>query len=220
MRRIRDLTDPSLFGLFNDRVNFYTVPQYKLQVAIEGGGIEHVSVLSGGHVGEADVTVRVGHQIEVRDLNLQALRPDRNVSDIEVREELTRAHMACLSAFTQSQPLVLFLDAAEKADEMTRCWIREELLERVRDDQIPNLFVILAGREPLDLGASFFGCVESVPLKPFELEHILTYLEVRGLPKMPEIALFILANSGGNPLEIATRVNAYLQLRKQMEGKR
>src|SRR5208283_5056843 len=75
MRRIRDRTRPELFYPFNDRVNFYTAPEYRLHLQVETGTIEHVQVTT-GNVDSGTVNVHVGHQIEIKDFMLNVLRPD------------------------------------------------------------------------------------------------------------------------------------------------
>jgi len=215
MRIIREDTVPSLFALFNDRVNFHNAPQYRLQIPLEGGNIQNVKVLSGGEVRQSGVTVHVGHSIEIKDLNLNMPRPDRNVTDNEILIDLTRAFMPCLQAVTAEKPLVIFFDALEKADKLTLDWIWEELLARVRDRDVTNLFVALAGREPIEPEPSFFDCIDVYEMQPFQTDNVLEYLEKRQLGRLEDLARFILANFGGNPLQIAQSVNNFLRFQNR-----
>lgn len=211
MRRLRDGTESSLFHLFNDRVNFYTVPEYNVKISVEGGSIQNVQVLSGGVIQESGVTIHVGHTIEIKDLNLDKTRPDRDVTENEVIIGLTHAFMPCLRAVTSEHPLVVFLDALEKADNLTLNWIWKELLVRIRDEEIPNLLFILSGRQPFERDPTFFDCAAIYELKPFQEDHILDYLEKKGLGRNEMLAGFIWKTFNGNPLDTAKSVKSFLE---------
>ncbi len=214
MRRIRDGTDPGLFELFNDRLNFYTVPEYRMKIQLEGSSIERVAVLENGQVQQSGVTVHVGHSVQIADANLAGLRSDQGVSETEVMIQVTGAFVVCLQAFTAHRPLVLFLDGIEKMreDNRTYGWIKQELLERVRDAELTNLFIVIAGRESLGLDGdpSFFECAATYELKPFEGEHIREYLHKRGVT-MPEFADWMVAQGETNPLQVALSVDNFVK---------
>ncbi|MGH8064755.1 MAG: ATP-binding protein [Candidatus Entotheonellia bacterium] len=216
MRMIRDTTAPHLFHLFNDRVNFYTVHDYNLKIPLEVGTIQDVQVLSNGEIQRSGATIHVGH--EIKDFTVNILRPDRDVTEGEVIIECTRAFMRCLQARVSETPLVIFFDALEKADEHTLKWIWAELLERLRDQEITNLLVILAGRNPFEPNTTFFDCAEACELMPFQVEHILEYLGKRGLEGREDFAEFILANSDGNPLQVALSVNNFIRFRRKRQS--
>jgi len=219
MRKIRNNTVPSLFQLFNDRVNFYTVPNYEMKIALEAGPIQNVEVLKGGEVKQSGVTVHVGHKVEIKDSKINVKRPDRDVTEDEIVIDLTNAFMPCLKTLTNERPLILFFDALEKADDLAYAWIWDELLSRVRDEEIQNLIVILSGRKKFEPDPTFFDSSEVYALKPFRAEHILDYLEKRGLDRMDYLAEFIFANSeDGNPLQVAQGVNNFISFQRNKAG--
>lgn len=218
MRLIRDSADPVLFHLFNDRVNYYTKPEYTLKIALEGGGIQGVEVLSQGEVKQSGVTVHVGHQIEIKDLNINMPRADRAVTPEEILIESTRAFLACLKALSAQQPTVIFLDALDKADDLTRAWVWEQLLERLKEPEIPQLSVIIAGREKMDPHPTFFECTTIFELQPFRPDDIVDYLERRGLERSQLAADLIYSHEGGIPIKVAMSVDSLLRLRSQGEG--
>ena len=206
MREIRKATDPTLFQLFNDRVNFYTVPNYEM----------NVEVLKGGQIKQSGVTVHIGHTVEIKDSMINVQRPDRDVTKNEIVIGMTNAFMPCFKALTSERPLVIFLDALEKADKLTNAWIWDELLTRVRDEELRNLLVILSGRNTFEPDPTFFDSSEVYALKPFKSEHILDYLEKRGLDRMDFLADWILANSDkGNPLKVAQDVDNYIRFQRE-----
>jgi len=215
MRKIRDETEPSLFQLLNDRVNFYTVPEYNLKIPIEGGAIENVEVLSGGEIKQSGVSVQVGHKVEIKDLMINIQRPDRDVTENEIIIGCTHAFMPCLKAVTGDKPLTIFLDALEKADERTLDWIKNELLEWVRDEEVPNLFIVLSGRKPFELDSSFFEISDEYELQPLEASDILEYLDKRGLERDNNWADFIHHTFKGNPKEIAMSIDSFIRSKKK-----
>ena len=214
-RKIRDETSPSLFQLFNDQVNFYTKDQYDLKIQLEGGTTQNVNVLQGGEIQQSGVTVHVGPKVEIKDLGSNTLRRDRNVSDCEMTIELTRAFMPCLQAAVRESLLVIFLDALEKADEPTKSWIRDEFLVQIRDEKLSNLIVVLASREKFELHPSFFDCTHEYELRPFQTDYIQEYLSRHGFKKDELLADCILANTNGNPSQIAIHTINLIKLQQK-----
>jgi hypothetical protein len=215
MRAIRDKTEkPSLFQLFNDRVNFYFVPQYEPKITLQGGNIENVHVLSGGEIQQSGMTLQIGNRVEIKDFNLNVPRPDKDVPLEQIIIDCTDAFMACVKGITENDPLVIILDAMEKADESTMTWIWKELLERVRDQAISNLSVVLSGRQTFNPHPTFFNSTLLCEVKPFKDVDVIEYLRKRGIEVTTEearkIAGLILAAIGGDPLRIAQAVNAYI----------
>jgi hypothetical protein len=219
MRRIRDGTQPELFALFNDRLNAYTVPNYKVQVELSGPLIQNVEVLNDGRVQQSGVTVHVGHTIG--DLNVSGLRPDRDVSDDEVITNLSAVFRACLRAVIATQPLVVMMDGLEKADKRVLAWLRVEILRPMCTNELPNLLIVLAGRESLmlDEDPKFFELAATYELQPFQDEHVFEYVKRRGVggeETVDTIATMILAARKRNPLDVANMVNDYVRLKRRM----
>lgn len=215
MRQVRDQTEISLFDLFTDRVNYYTKSEYELKINLTGGNIEHVKILEGGEIREAGVTIHVGHNIEITDSAISALRPDRDLQQDEVVIELTRTFMPCLRAVASQGPVCLFLDALEKADHLTLNWIVRHVLGAIRDQTILNLTAVISGRESVDLETSFFDCSEVCALKPFQLDDVLDYLEARAQVRDVKLATFVFSVANGDPRETATHVDNWIRFMRQ-----
>lgn len=206
-----------MFQLFNDFVNSYMVPNYTFKIQLEGNAIENVRVLEGGEIQQSNVTVHIGHTVEIKDLNIRIPRPDRDVTKIEFR--LTEAFMVCLEALARQSPLIVFLDAVEKADDLTRKWLCKEFLAQARDRRIDNLFVVAAGRQELELDTTFFDCRASFSLRPFEPDHIREYLSRRGVDPAEQIIYLILSQSeNGNPGKVGNLVDGYLNYMRHREA--
>lgn len=222
MRRVRDDLGPRPFNVFTDLVNYYTVPQYRLVVAVEGNvrvaeGAEFVDTSTGDIAG-----------VIIKDSMISIPRSDLAVPEDEKRERLTDAFIAAfadvLRAQPREKPIVLFLDATEKMTSETRKWVWGELLQAMSDGRLVNLRVVLCGREglPDDLSLELRRIVEEAPLRPLELEHVEEYLEKRGIDaaNRPALALMLMASSEGNPLKIASNVDAFLKLQRRQQRDR
>ena len=215
MRQIRDQTNVELFDLFTDRVNYYTKPAYELKIQVEGSGIENVKVLENGEIRDSDVTIHVGHNIEISDSAISALRPDRDIEENEAVIELTSAFLPCLRAATATTAVCIFLDALEKSDHLTLNWITRHLLSAIRDGSVPNLVAVISGRENVDLDPSFFDCSEVFNLRPFEVPDILDYLEARTQTRDEDVATLIFSIAEGDPRKTAATVDNWIRSRRQ-----
>lgn len=215
MREIRDGTDETYFDLFTDRVKYYTERAYELKIQVESGDIENVRVLEGGKIEHSNVTVHVGHTVEIKDSYLNSLRPDRDIEENEVVLELTRAFVPCLRALSTRTPTVIFLDALEKADEATLDWLKRNLAAALRDNRIPGLRAVFSGRESLDLDSSYFDCCLEIALKPFGVDDIADYLKVRTESENHELATFIFSQTDGHPLDTAKSVDHWIRMLRQ-----
>jgi hypothetical protein len=206
MRKLRDDLGVAHFRPFTDLVNYFTVPEYKLTVNVEGG---NVSVLEGAKVEGSTIGDVAG--IVIKDLMLIAPRADKEIPEAERLAQLTEAFMRCLAAATKDQPCVVFFDAVEKMTADTERWVWSELLRCSRDGQLPNIKFVLCGRKEPELDRSWRPTCEVKQLRPLEKEHIALYLEKRGVTEGREqLAVAFLVTTKGNLLNHANLVDAYL----------
>jgi hypothetical protein len=212
MRRVRQESDPALFDFFNDRVNFYTVAQYKLQIDLQGGNIQDVKVQVGGLLSGSTGPIHIGHNIQIPDSMINVLRPDQALNESTVIIEITSSFMPCLRAALEATPLVLILDATEKADALTRSWIHDELFTRVRDRELSRLFLVEAGRDLEPLDTSFDGLGEDRVLSKLQEPHVEEYIARKGLPDHDHmLARFVYTAYDGHPQQIAIAINKFLK---------
>lgn len=218
MRQIRDQTEPEiLFQLFNDKVNFFTNPEYKLKIQVEGGPIGDVHILENGEVQKANVTVHVGHTVEIKDLQLKLDRSDAEAARIPF--QLMEAFLPCLKALMQSNPVLVVFDGMEKPDASTKNWIWNEFLTQVRDQMLDKLFVVLAGREQFVPDPSFFDCTRVLELRPLGRSDVEDYVHRRGVAQCSADFLnLILATSNGKPYEIGVAVDALIRYLQQQQA--
>src|SRR5436190_10345232 len=57
MRRIRDDTKHEFFQLFNDRINFYTVPDYRIRLPAQDVSISDIPIQAGATIQQSDVSI-------------------------------------------------------------------------------------------------------------------------------------------------------------------
>ncbi len=214
MRKIRDDVGADLFGSFTDLVNFYTVPHYELKIKINGS----INVGQGAEV--EGTTGDIGGVI-IKDSMISFPRDDMAVPEAERMARLTDAFISNLAAAIDGgPPLVVFFDAVEKMTVDTRNWVWGELLESLSDGRLRNINFVLCGREEPkleQLDRDMQLIVEGIELHPLELDHIVDYLEKRGIEEnsRTELGEMLMAISKGNPLIIAQSVDAFLELHRK-----
>jgi GTPase SAR1 family protein len=211
MRKLRDDLGVEHFQPFTDLVNYFTVPEYKLTVNVEGAG--KTAVLQGATIESSSIGDVAS--IVIKDLMLVAPRADKEVPEAERLTRLTAAFVPCLAAATAKEPCVVFFDAVEKMTADTERWVWGELLSRSRDGQLPNIKFVLCGRKEPQLDRTWNRACEVKQLRPLEREHVIIYLGKRGVVESREqLADLLLVVSKGNLLNLATYVDGYLQARR------
>ena len=207
MRKLRDDCGVDHFKAFTDLANYFTVPEYNLNINLQGGG---VSVLQGAQLEGTQVRDITG--IVIKDLMLDRPRSDKDVPENERVMRLTDAFIPGLAAATENETFVVFMDAAEKITDKTRSWIWDGLLTHARDGRLPGLKFVICGRVDPKPDSTFKRTCQVRQLQPLKLEHIEAYLEKRGIKQGPDFAKMLLAVSKGNILELSNHVDAYLNL--------
>jgi hypothetical protein len=217
MRKIRDDIGAPKFQDFTKLVNFFTDPQpSRVEVAVDVKGAINVgqdlTVAGNGQVGTIAGVV-------VRDLMLTVPRSDLGIPDSERMARLTDQFIAELAAAAEVSRIVVFFDAVEKATDPTHRWIWGELFGALRDGRLLNVNFVVGGRTVPPIDEAFLPLVEQRALAPLSREHIIEYLIRRDLDpgegQRQELADFILAFTGGNPLKVANGVESVIFARAQ-----
>jgi len=212
MRKIRDDVGVEWFVPFTDLVNYFTVPQYKLNVSVEGGA--KISVGQGMDITRSQTGDIAG--VLIKDVMLTEARADMHISQTERVSRLTDSFLKCLASAVANEPLVVLFDAFEKMSEETETWVWQELLTAVRDGRLGNIKLVLCGRKEPELDRSWTFVANIAQLRPLTREHLVKYLEKRGVAESgrEQLAEMLLIVTHGNMLELATHVDAYLKLEK------
>lgn len=217
MRRIRDDLGPAYFTRFTDLTNFFTVPQYELKVTVEG--VDRIDVASGAHI-EGSTVGDIGGII-IKDLMLSSPRTDMAVPETERMARLTDVFIDEMgTALGELGLTVIFFDAMEKASEDTELWLWNELLGAVLNGRLSGVRCVLSGRRKPSLSREWSFVVEEAQLTPLSHEHIVDYLAKRGVEERSRSAIadMLLVTTQGNVLQIATYVDAFIQLQEGRAG--
>lgn len=214
MRKLRDDIGVQYFYSFTDLVNYYTVPQYELRVSVEGS----VNVANNATIENSNTGDIAG--VVIKDLMIPKPRSDIAVPEDEKLTRLTDEFISnlnlALQEYASDKPLIVFMDAVEKMSEDTRNWIWDELFGSVRDGRLPNIRLVLCGRQepPDDFDREVLQLIEEAELKPLEHKHIIEYLEKRGIEEnlRDALATMLIVNTEGNPLQLANSVDAFLKM--------
>lgn len=215
MRKLRDDLDVEAFKPFTDLVNFFTVPQYELKITVSGN--LSIDVARGATFAGAQVGDIAG--ILVKDVMLTDPRPDLQVPKAERMARLTDCFIGCMGRALAEQPAVIFLDAIEKMSDETDAWLRNELLEAACDGRLGKAKFVLCGRREPQFDRSWTYVAEIDHLCPLARQHVVAYLEKRGVgPEGREqLAQMLLAVTGGNMLQLATHVDSYLKIQARQD---
>lgn len=213
-RKIRDDLGPSRFLAFTDLINFFTVPQYQLNVRLTGDA--RIAVAEGAQVaGSARIGDMAG--IMIKDVMLTEPRADMEVSAGERRARLTDAFVECMGQACADRPAVIFFDATEKMTEETEDWVWGELLPAACEGRMGRTKFVLCGRREPEIDRLWRGTIDVAELRSLSREHVLDYLARRGVEAASRepIADMLLVVSKGNMLDLAVYLDGYLRLQER-----
>jgi hypothetical protein len=228
MRKIRDDVGAGSFVEFTNLINFFTAPpQHRIEVVVgtkgaisAGSGMELATGASVGTV--AGVNVEAGG-IVIKDLMLTDPRNDLGISENDRMMRLTDQFINELNVAARTRKVVIFLDAVEKATDLTQRWVWNELLGAVRDDRLANVHFVIGGRQQPVIDDRWRPLIEEKQLGPLKREHIVEYLKKRGLDlddgEQDLVAETIFAFTDGNPFKVASAVEAFARKRESNVGK-
>jgi hypothetical protein len=223
MRKIRDDLGANNFEEFTKLVNFFTVPQYRLEVVV--GTNASTEVAKGATFGPnaqvgfmGGVIVQEGG-ILIKDLMLTDPRNDLGISETERMARLTDQFVQELNAVASTGKIVIFLDAVEKATEATQRWVWGELFGALREDRLANVCAVIGGRNQPAIDERWRSLIEEKRLGPLNQEHIVEYLAKRGVDPgdaaRQAVAETILACTEGNPFKVASAVEIMARRQEQ-----
>jgi GTPase SAR1 family protein len=224
LRSIRDVIGQQFFGAFTDLLNYHTVPQYKLQVDVRSGG--QVTVAEGlqnnGEIGRIAGVV-------IEDLNVAIPRSDLGVSEGQRMAELTDQFLmdldGALKLESPPKPTVLFLDAFEKAGEITQRWVGEELVGALVHGRLGDTRIVICGRTKPPVHEDAWMFLEEMQLLPLGRDHIIEYLGKAQLAAdagtaavIAEVLLATEAEDAMSPLRLAQYVDTLIKRRQRQRA--
>lgn len=215
MRKLRDDLGVEAFKPFTDLANFFTVPQYELKITVAGN--VSIDVARGAKFEGSQVGDIAG--IIVKDVMLTDPRIDMPVPRSELMTRLTDSFIGCMGTALADRPAVIFLDAVEKMSDETDAWLRNQLLEAACGGCLGKAKFVLCGRREPHFDRSWNYVAEINHLCPLSQQHIVAYLEKRGIGAegREQIARMLLTVTGGNMLQLANHVDSYLKIEERQD---
>jgi hypothetical protein len=205
VRRFRDALGPAEFNRLTAAINEATAPRLVLS---EEGGPGGASInLSGAQAGDVTIGDVAGRNV-IKD-NLFIVQTDNPLLLQAIEDRVTQAFFECLRDLVASTRVLLLFDSYERTTQegerwvsnAADRWIQRELLLRIREGQLPNTLVVLAGRRLPEFDAEWATVVGNLPLELFTMADVAEYLrENRELPNLTDSEVQTLFTAiQGNP---------------------
>jgi hypothetical protein len=209
MRKLRDDLGVETFRPFTDLVNYFTVEHYELKITIDASA--PIEVARGARIEGSSVGDIAG--VIIKDVMLAEPRADLQISKSERMARITDSFITCMGAALTDEPAVIFLDAAEKMSEETENWLRDSILEAACAGRLGKAKFVICGRREPKFDRSWNYAAEVNQLFPLAKQHVIAYLEKRGVAAegRDQLAEMLLVVTGGNMLALANYVDVYLK---------
>lgn len=204
MRKCRDDLGVEPFGELTGLINYYTVPQYEVNVNVTGTA--NINVGSNMDASGAQIGQMAGIVVDM--MNAQP-RTDLSVTEGERRGKLTKAFISALATL-KGGLLVIFFDASEKMTKSTQEWLLNEVITGVTDAEMTHVRFVICGREAPSINRFIEDLICVAELKPLGVDDVIEYLELRGHPdaeKRAIVAETLLQVSDGNLLTLGNMVD-------------
>lgn len=177
VRQVRDQFGSANFNYLTQVINEATavkVENVAVQVAIEGS-----------HLVNSPVSV---DELKLTTDNFATVQADSDLVRRNMEIRITDAFIVCLQSLVQGGKVVFLFDTTDLAPEPSTTWIVNNLLWRIRRGELPDVLIILAGREVPDLDQSWNNVVAKTGLDLFTDDHIDEFILKRGLVGRPNIS--------------------------------
>jgi len=210
---MRDDIGVEYFQDFTTLVNQFTEPGVRITLA---GNVSGIQVAQGLRA-ESSTVGDIGGVI-IKDNMFVVPRGDRSIPESERMIPLTTAFLRSLAAAAATMGrVVVFLDAVEKMTHETSAWVVGELFRAIQIGTLKNVFFVHCGREKPAVDRFMDSIVEEAELGPLERKDIILYLQKRGMEETSHVpfAEVLLVATKGNPLQIATLIDAVMKERKR-----
>lgn len=213
MRRIRDDIGLEYFEKFTTLVNQFTDPSIRITLAtnVATNQVAHGLQADGSSIGDIAGII-------VKDNMFVVPKGDRSIPESERMIPLTTAFLQDLSASALAVgPVLVFFDAVEKMTRETSAWVMGELFHAVLTGSLTNVLFVHCGREKPAIDRFMDRIVEDAELGPLKHNDIILYLQKRGIEEadLNPFAELLLVATNGNPLQVATLIDAVVKERKK-----
>ncbi len=120
--------------------------------------------------------------------NFATIQTDSDLVRRNMEIRINDAFFVCLQSLVQLGQVVFLFDTADLAPASALDWIVNNLLWRLRNDELDNVLLIIAGREVPELDQSWNDTVAKTGLDLFTDDHIDEFIVKRGLTGRPNIS--------------------------------
>ncbi len=202
LRRARDSFGASAFNAFTQIINQVTQPTLRIETV--GSSASSLTFgennnLAGANVAVGDVA---GGSI-IKD-NSFVINADSAVIRQALQDRLTVTFFECLEQLTTQGPVCFFFDTYDKVTIEAENWLLTQLLPRLREGQLTNVVVVVAGRSAPKLDNAWDGIIARTGLDLFKVEHATEYLVQRcGLKDEASVINALFQASTGLPQLLA-----------------
>lgn len=206
LRRFRDELNSPYFNALTQAINEATTPRLSLNEAPAPSGGVDISFGSDNRLNNVALGDIAGGNI-VKD-NLFIVQTDNPLVLQAIEDRVTTVFFDCLRALVQQTQVVFLFDTYERnsleperwAPNAADRWITQQLLRRIRDNQLANVLVVLAGVRGPEFGAEWNAVLGRLPLELFTLNDVSEYLRAnRGLTLSDAEVRTLYAAVQGNP---------------------
>lgn len=196
VRRARDQLGARYFNPLTEAINRFT--SLDISIALEStrpAGPVDVRVGDISDVSGGEIIVAGGDVIKDNQFYIQA---DSDMTRRAAEIRINDAFFACLATLLAEGSAVFLFDSFENVTPEADDWLRDHLLLRMSEGQLPNALAIIAGRNIPVLGPTLQPLVAKTGLESFSEEHVREYiLERRGIEGLDVET--IVKTSGGFP---------------------
>lgn len=213
MRQCRDALDAKHFGRFTDRLNYYTVPEYKLTIDANNIEVARDAQIEGSTIGVM-AAVNIG-EIYIRDRYESEVRRDLSIPEAERREALSARFLEGLKQVKNR--VVFFFDGIELMSPQTQEWLWSRFVAGVVNQRLLNFRFVISGQIEATPDISRKPLVVFSAIEPLKYEHVVVYLKRRGIreEEIQSTAKTMMRIFKGRPYDIAAAVAEILDAYEQ-----
>lgn len=177
VRRARDQMGARYFNHLTETINKFT--SLDVNIAVEStrpAGPVDLSVGDISDISGGEIIIAGGDVIKDNEFHIQA---DSEMARRAAEMRINDAFFACLDALLKKGPLVFLFDSYKDATPEAQNWLRDHLLFRMGEGQLPDALIIIAGRETPKLGPELKPLVAKTGLALLSEEHVREYIMER-----------------------------------------
>lgn len=190
VRRARDQIGGLAFNLLTATINNLTGVNITLNSGSGGAGFN--LDVDGG-------TANLAGEFAGRDIikdNTFHIDTNNEIARRAIEIKINDAFFTCMTAIQTDKPIVLLFDTYEAMTEEARLWLNNHLLQRMSSGSLPNVIVIIAGREIPEVSQSLKPLVARTGLDLFDEKYVREYLVERRNIVVDDVALIARASAG------------------------